>query len=138
MSIHPLTWLNPSRIGGNATQLLGGSVTLARVLADRLADDVDGEQSTDVIALSYRGVDYEIDLTEKDATGLDRVLAPYLANARRVMAKRRNTARAAGASSVAQDPRQVRAWANTQGIVIADRGRVSADVMRQYREAHRG
>src|SRR3954470_3951973 len=77
MSIHPLTWFNPSRIGGNATQLLGGSVTLARVLADRLADDVPGVQSTGAVALSYRGVDYEIDLTEKDATGLDRVLAPY-------------------------------------------------------------
>ena len=64
MSIHPLTWFNPSRIGGGATQLLSSTVTLARVLADRPADDVDGEQSTDAVALSYRGVDYQIDLTE--------------------------------------------------------------------------
>ena len=138
MSIHPLTWLNPSRIGDEATQLLSRTVTLARVLADRPADDVDGDQPTHAVALSYRGVDYEIDLTEKDATGLDQVLALYLIHARRVTAQPTNTRRPAAASRVAQDPREVRAWAKAQGIVIADRGRVSADVMRQYREAHHG
>ena len=113
-------------------------MTSARVLSDRLADDVDGDQPTDAVALSYRGVDYEIDLTEKDATGLDRVLGPYLAHARRVTAQPTNSRRPAAASRAAQDPREVRAWAKAQGIVIADRGRVSADVLRQYREAHRG
>jgi hypothetical protein len=138
MSIHPFTWFHPSRLGGEATQLLSRTVTLASVLADRIANEVDGEQPTEVVALSYRGVDYEIDLTQKAANGLDHVLAPYLAKARRVTAQRRNTERLAVASSVAQDPREVRAWAKTRGIVVADRGRVSADVMRQYREAHSG
>jgi hypothetical protein len=63
---------------------LARTVTLGTVVVDRLAADLDGdaggdvvgEQPTNVVALSYRGVDYEIDLTEKDATGLDRVLAP--------------------------------------------------------------
>ena len=144
MSMHPLTWFSPSRIGGEATQLLSRTVTLASVVGDRLAagldrdmgGEVDGGQPTQVVALSYRGVDYEIDLTEKAATGLDRVLAPYLAGARRVTTQRPKNRRPAVASSVAQDPREVRAWARTQGIVIADRGRVSADVMRRYREAH--
>src|SRR3954454_3778794 len=112
MSMHPLTWFNPSRIGGEAAQLLSRTVTLATVVVDRLAadvdGDVDGEQPKEVVALSYRGVEYEFDLTEKDATGLDRVLAPYLANARRVTAQRRNTRRPAVASSVSQDPRAVR------------------------------
>lgn len=138
MSIHPLTWFSPSRIGGDAEQLLNRTVTLTRVLVDRLAHDVDDGDATQVVALSYRGVDYEIDLAEKNATRLDQVLAPYLANARRVTAKRSNTRRPAATSRVSQDPKEVRAWAKTQGIAISDRGRVSADVMRQYREAHRG
>ena len=142
MSIHPLTWFDPSRIGSETTQLLSRTVTLASVLADRIANEVggevDGEQPKELVALSYRGVDYEIEPTEKAATGLNQVLAPYLAKARRVRAQRRNTRRPTVASSGAHDPREVRAWAKTPGIVIADRGRVSADVMRQYLEAHDG
>src|SRR3954453_8595652 len=111
MSMHPFTWFNPSRRGGGATQLLARTVTLGTVVVDRLAADLDGdagghvggEQPIEVVALSYRGVDYEIELTEKDATGLDRVLAPYLAEARRVTAQGRNTRRPAVASSVAHD-----------------------------------
>jgi hypothetical protein len=138
MSIHPLTWFSPSRISGDVEQFLNRTVTLARVLVDRLAEDVDGDGATKVVALSYRGVDYEIDLTERGATGLDQVLAPYLTNARRVTAKRSNVRRPAAKPVASQDPREIRAWARAQGIVIADRGRVSADVMRQYREAHAG
>ena len=52
---------------------LSRTVPLARVLADRHADDVDGDQPKDAVALPYRGVDYQIDLTEKNATGLDQV-----------------------------------------------------------------
>jgi hypothetical protein len=150
MNMHPLSRFSPSRIGGEATQLLRRTVTLASVVVDRLAadvdgdldgdvdGDVDGEQPTEIVLLSYRGVDYEIDLTEKAASRLDEALRPYLADARRVTGKRRSTGRPAVASSVAQNPSEVRAWARTHGIVIADRGRVSADVMRQYREAHHG
>ena len=152
MSIRPLTWLDPSRLGADAPQLFSRTLTLARVVADRLvddvagvvgggvADDVDGgvsrDQPTDVVALSYRGVDYEVDLTQKQANDLDEALAPYLANARRATVKRTSIARPAVVASGSPDPREVRAWARTRGIVIADRGRVSADVLRRYPEAH--
>lgn len=146
MGVHSLTWLNPSRIGGEATQLLSRTVTLATVVVDRLAadldgdadGDVDGEQPTEVVALSYRGVDYEIDLTETGRHRSGSGVGPYLAGARRVTSKRRGTGRPAVASGVAQDPSEVRAWVRAHGIVIADRGRVGADVIRQYREAHHG
>src|SRR4051812_20969704 len=98
MSIHPFTWFHPSRLGGEATQLLSRTLTLASVLADRIANERDGEQLTEVVALSHRGVDYEIDLTDKAANGLDHVLAPHLADARRVTSHRRNTGRPAVAS----------------------------------------
>ena len=148
MSIRPLTWLDPSRLGAEAPQLFSRTLAFARVLADRLGDDVhggvhggvdggvDGDQPTDAVALSYRGVDYEIDLTQKQATDLDEALAPYLANARRVTVKRTTIARSAVVASGSPDPREVRAWARTRGIMIADRGRVSADVLRRYQEAH--
>jgi hypothetical protein len=137
MSIHPMAWLSPSRIVGDVQGLVSGSVTLARLLVQRLVDDVDGDNATETVAFSYRGADYEIDLSEKHAAALDEALAPYLANARRIRAKPAAPRRPAK-SSVPAGPREVRAWAKNQGIEGSDRGRISADVMRQYQEAHGG
>lgn len=147
MTIYPLSWLSPTRIGVDVENLLSRSATLARVVMALLVDDEDGDEATQTIPFAYRGVEYEIDLSERQVTALDAMLAPYLENARPVMAKRtkarRPTAKASktnksSKSSVPADPSQVRAWAKTQGIAVADRGRVSADVMRQYRDAHGG
>src|SRR3954452_864773 len=148
MTIYPLSWLSPTRIGVDVENLLNRSATLARVIMALLVDDGDG--ATQTIPFAYRGVEYEIDLSEREVTALDAVLAPYVENARPVRAKRtrarRPTAKSSKPSnsiksskpSVPAGPSQVRAWAKTQGIAVADRGRVSADVMRQYRDAHGG
>src|SRR4051794_38783244 len=153
MTIYPLSWLSPTRIGVDVENLLSRSATLARVVMALLVDDEDGDEATQTIPFAYRGVEYEIDLSERQVTALDAMLAPYLEKARPVMAKRtkarRATAKATKSSkssksakpsksSVPADPSQVRAWAKRQGIAVADRGRVSADVMRQYRDAHGG
>src|SRR3954447_6506013 len=137
MSIYRLSWLSPTRIGVDVEDLLNRSVTLARVMLGLLVDDGDGDDATQTIPFAYRGVEYEIDLSEREVTALDAALAPYVENARPVMAKRtkarRPTAKASKSSkpsksSVPADPSQVRAWAKTRGIAVADRGRVSADV----------
>jgi hypothetical protein len=87
------------------------------------------------VKLSYRGVDYEIDLSARNAAALDEALAPYLEAARRVKASRRTTTKAGAA---APNPKDVRSWARSEGIAISDRGRVPGDVTRRYQEAHRG
>ena len=138
MSIHPLTWLSPSRVGEDVQHLLNRSIALARLVMTHLVDDLDSDSATETVAFSYRGVNYEIDLSEKNAAALDEVLAPYLANARRVRTKPPAPRRPAAKSSVPAGPREVRAWAKSQGIGVSDRGRISADVMRQYQAAHSG
>ena len=138
MSIHPLSRFSPSRIGSDVEHFLNRSVTLARLIVTQPGHDVDGANATETVAFSYRGVDYEVDLAERDVDALDRLLAPYLANARRVMGKRTKARRPAAKATVSQDPKEVRAWAKAEGIEIADRGRVSADVLRRYRESHGG
>jgi len=156
MTIYPLSWLSPTRIGVDVENLMNRSATLARVIMALLVDDGDGDGATQTIPFAYRGVEYEIDLSEREVTALDAVLAPYVENARPVRAKRTTARRPTAKSSkpnnsikssksskssksnVPADPSQVRAWAKTQGIAVADRGRVSADVMRQYRDAHGG
>jgi len=73
-----------------------------------------------------------------NAAALDEVLAPYLANARRIRTKAPAPRRPAAKPSAPAGPREVRAWAKHQGIAVSDRGRISADVMRQYQAAHGG
>ena len=138
MSIHPLTWLSPSRVGEDLQHLLGRSIVLARLVVTPLVDDLDSDGATETVAFGYRGVNYEIELSEKSAAALDEVLAPYLAHARRVRTKPPAPRRSTAKSSASAGPREVRAWAKSQGIAVSDRGRISADVMRQYQAAHSG
>ena len=61
---------------------------MARVVIEQLVDDLDGGKAAETVNFSYRGVDYEIDLSAKNAKALDKVMAPYLEVARRVPRKR--------------------------------------------------
>jgi hypothetical protein len=98
----------------------------------------DGEEATQTVKLSYRGVDYEVDLSERNAAALDDALAPYLDAGRPVTAARSSRARATKSGGNAPSPNDVRTWAKSHGIKVADRGRLSADVTHRYRQAHRG
>src|SRR3954451_16799925 len=88
MTIYPLSWLSPTRIGVDVENLLNRSATLARVMMALLVDDGGGDEATQTIPFAYRGVEYMIDLSEREVTGLDAVLAPYVENAGPVMANR--------------------------------------------------
>jgi hypothetical protein len=138
MSIHPLTWLSPSRVGEDLQHLLNRGIALARLIVTPLVDDLDSDGATETVAFAYRGVSYEIDLSVKRAAALDEALAPYLVKARRVRTKPVPPRRAGAKSSVPAGSREVRAWAKSHGIEVSDRGRISADVTRQYQAAHGG
>ena len=136
MSAYLPPWLDMSRsIGGDVQQLLKSGAFLTRVLVERLVDDLDNV--TETLDFSYRGVDYQIDLSARNARALDKLLAPYLEVSRR-SGKRSATRRrpVVKAVSHAPDAKVVRAWAKNQGIEVSDRGRVAANVMNRYRDAH--
>jgi hypothetical protein len=112
---------------------------MARVVVEQLVDDLDGGKAVETVHFSYRGVDYELDLSTRNAKALDKTLAPYVEAARAVPRRRATPRRAsARASASAPDPRAVRAWARSQGIEVSDRGRVPAAVAGLYTEAHQG
>lgn len=132
MSAHSTTWLDtPRSIGVDVQRLLEGSVFVTRMLVTRLVDDPD--DTTETVDFSYRGVAYQIDLSTRNARALDKLLAPYLEVSRRRGTRSGTQRRATKAPSSAP---AVRAWAKSQGIEVADRGRVSTDVLNRYREAH--
>ena len=127
--------------GTAAVELLPRSTTHRRELptvAQRtvitLIDDLDHreiEADGQTIRFAYQGIQYEMDLSEKNAKKLDKALAPFVAAARRVSTRApRPKVIAAGV-----DAKAVRKWAESTGIQVSDRGRIPARVVEQYRVA---
>lgn len=98
-----------------------------------LEDDIDGGDATETVLFGVDGITYEIDLSDKNAAKLRDSLAKYVASARRTTPRARRAARrgTAGASTA-----QVRDWARTNGYVVSDRGRISAEVRSAYEAAN--
>ncbi|NAZ80769.1 Lsr2 family protein [Kineococcus sp. R8] len=108
-----------------------------------LMDDIDGSDADETLSFSLDGVNYEIDLSSEHATALREAFATWVGHARRVGARtggRRAAAKAprAAASSgePARDTGAVRAWAKENGFTVSDRGRISAEVVQAYDDAH--
>jgi hypothetical protein len=98
----------------------------------RLEDDLDGSQAAETIKFSIDGVEYEIDLSEKNAGKLRADLALYVGHARKVGGRGRRAS--TGAPSLI-DNQSVRKWAASNGIELSKRGRIPADVVSQYQAA---
>ncbi|OYO22758.1 hypothetical protein CGZ93_06820 [Enemella dayhoffiae] len=96
-----------------------------------LEDDIDGSQADETIRFSVDGVDYEIDLSEKNAAKFRNAIGPWLGNARRVAGRKRGQSRPQRGSAT-----DIRAWASEQGMTVNARGRVPSEVREAYERAH--
>jgi hypothetical protein len=82
------------------------------------------------------GAEYEIDLSQKNAAKLRRQLAPFVEHARRASGQPHRPVRTAASRRRSRD---IRAWAQAQGIQLSERGRIPAGIAAQYdAEAGRG
>lgn len=99
-----------------------------------LVDDLDGGEAEETVRFGLDGVDYEIDLSAKNAGALRDSLAKYVAEARRVGGRRRTGRKTAGGGST--DASTIREWAKANGWQVSDRGRVSAEIREAYAAAH--
>jgi hypothetical protein len=105
-----------------------------------LIDDLDGSEAEETIRFAFEGTEYEIDLNKKNAKGLRDAVSKYLSAARKTGRGRGRARRGAGAASRPSreyDPKEVRSWAESQGIEVSQRGRVPADLVARFQEAHR-
>lgn len=100
-----------------------------------LIDDVDGGNADETIRFGLDGVDYEIDLSAKNAGKLRDVLAKYVGEARRVGGRRR-TRRKDASAGPASDAATIRDWAKENGWEVSDRGRVSTEIREAYAAVH--
>jgi hypothetical protein len=101
-------------------------------------DDLDGGEAAGTVRFSLDGVEYEIDLSEKNAAKLRAAFHPYVEAGRRI-GGRTTTARSArppaGAATTRTDPAQlaaIRVWARGRGLEVKNRGRLPRDIMVQY------
>ena len=98
-----------------------------------LQDDIDGSAAVETIRFALDGVEWEIDLSERNANRLRNSLGDFIAHGRKVGGKRRTRA---SASHV--DTKAVRKWAQANGIELNNRGRIPLEVMERYRAAGDG
>jgi hypothetical protein len=106
-----------------------------------MVDDIDGGEADETVSFSLDGVEYEIDLSEKNAAGLRDALAPYVGSARKTKGGRGSGGsggRRGGRRPKGNDPSpaDMRAWARENGYTLSDRGRVPAEVREAYLAAH--
>ncbi|WP_462187377.1 MULTISPECIES: histone-like nucleoid-structuring protein Lsr2 [unclassified Frankia] len=102
-----------------------------------LIDDLSGEEADETVRFGLDGAQYEIDLSEKNATKLRESLAPF------VTAARRSGGRAAGgrrgvraASRRTGGTTDIREWARSNGYTVSDRGRIASNIVEAYDKAH--
>ena len=107
---------------------------MSRNVSVVITDDLDGSEGADTVRFALDGVNFEIDLSDSNRNRLESDLAPYITAARR---RSRDSRRRAGrTASASVDRAAVRAWAREAGLNISERGRISAEVIRQYEAAH--
>ena len=87
------------------------------------------------IRISYDGDNYILDTDAKGEDEVEKVLAPILSKAR---IDRGKPARGTRAKRDRSQTRAIREWARGEGIALADRGRIPADIEARYHAEVRG
>jgi hypothetical protein len=117
---------------------------MAKATVEVLVDDLDGSEAVETVRLGWNGDWRELELSEKNVAALSRALDRYWDVSRPASAdgqprprSRPTAAPSQRSKSAKHDPKLIRDWAANNGIVVRARGRIPADVVRQYNEAHR-
>lgn len=109
---------------------------MAQQVQVSFVDDLDGSEAEGTVHFGLDGADYEIDLNAEHAAALRQALGTYVEHARKAGGGAgRRPARGGPRRPPRQDTTAVREWAKSQGLKVADRGRVPADILARYNEA---
>jgi hypothetical protein len=110
---------------------------MAQKVTVSLVDDLTGSQADETVEFGLDGKNYEIDLSSDNAEKLRKVLADFVAAARRSGGAGRGTAGAATAQRPAVDREQnqaIREWARKKGMEVSARGRIPVEVLQAYHQ----
>ncbi|MEV4621081.1 Lsr2 family protein [Asanoa sp. NPDC049573] len=99
--------------------------------------DIDGGYPDETVTFALDGMQYEIDLSKKNADKMRNAIAPDVGAGSRVGRGGEvvggRTARGRGLSSVDREKNKaIRAWAKKEGKDISDRGRIPQEIVDDY------
>lgn len=100
-----------------------------RKFKETLIDDLDGTEAQNVLPFSVSGVDYEIDLSDRNYARFFEYIGPYMEAARQLP---RRQARRRRETTVWVDPTLVRAWAKQHGVSVPGRGIIPESATREF------
>jgi hypothetical protein len=111
---------------------------MAKRTIHMLVDDIDGGEADETVRFAVDGVQYEIDLSKKNATKMRDALARYIEVGSKVGRAGGGTARPTagrgrGPATVDRDQnRAIREWAQGKGIAVSDRGRIKQEIVDRF------
>jgi hypothetical protein len=120
---------------------MGNGVPVASRTIVALIDDLDGGEADETVSFALDGVEYDIDLSVNNANGLRKVLAEFIESGRRSSGRKNRGTPAVTRTKIdaggdkAQN-QAIRNWARNQGYSVSDRGRIPADLVEKFQEAH--
>lgn len=100
-----------------------------------LLDDIDGSPAARTVTFSFNKTTYEIDLSDAHAKELVEDLEKWTSNARQV-GRKSGTTRSARRSGGNPESAAIRAWAQSNGLGVSDRGRIPSDIVKKYHAEH--
>lgn len=112
---------------------------MAKQVITLLTDDLDGGEADRTVEFGLDGVNYTIDLSEKNAGKLRKALDPYLNVANRVgrgggdarPARRNGSAPSTGRAG-RDENQKIREWAGQNGYEVSERGRIPSSIVEAY------
>jgi hypothetical protein len=110
---------------------------VAKQIIHKLVDDLDGGDAEETVKFAIDGIQYEIDLSKKNAGKLRDVFAPYVGAGQKVgrggvVVGGRAARGRGGAAADREQNKAIRTWAKRAGKDISDRGRIPAEIVEEY------
>ena len=102
---------------------------MATKVLTTLQDDIDGTAAVETVRFALDGIEWEIDLSDRNANRLRNSLSEFISHGRKVGGKRVRKS----PSSSEIDAKVIRQWAGANGIEINSRGRIPAEIVERYK-----
>ena len=110
---------------------------MAKQIIHKLVDDIDGGDADETVKFALDGIQYEIDLSEKNAAKLREVFDAYVRAGSKVarggvVVGGRAARGRGGAAADREQNKAIREWARKAGHDISARGRIPQEIVEEY------
>ncbi|SNY04447.1 histone-like nucleoid-structuring protein Lsr2 [Paractinoplanes atraurantiacus] len=110
---------------------------MAKQIIHKLVDDLSGGDADETVKFALDGIQYEIDLSEKNAAKLREVFEPYVTSGSKVarggvVVGGRAARGRGGATADREQNKAIREWAKKAGKDISDRGRIPQEIVDEF------